>query len=717
MSDHSDSYLDAKLRKAEMPDDLRQRLRRIAIDPSELWSDAQIDEALSDINLPNEFSRGLQEIPWSDLVENELVGLPVPSGLLARQRVIALERPRSAWAKLLTVACLFFVLATTQLGAMFMLANGFRSRPESQTQFVYVGPPQFEFSVLEGEPNSNIVASNFVPEVYEPELETIPVSLIDFDQQETLGPAERLAAMYEGGMRPETDLLIERFGILTSPTFSADTLPEMEVIALPRPRGMQPPLTGAYNRRFLLQHWTHPITSPSADKQLATTEVPLTTSTESFDRVEKLAKDSQLSKPRKVRVEDFVAAMSTWAPDDRKPSDKNHLHLTVAGGPAIFQQQGVQTLQVGVRAHDNTRKDRGVHFTVVLDRSANMQGGKLSAAQRALTKWLPRLSSKDRVTLLIAGESVTVPLETLTREDHVTWETTLHEMKASGGIDLGASIQQAVMNACDNLSDGIVDSTNDSHLDRRVIFITSGRTLVAPSLRERLIGVVAAAHEAGVELNMIDLTASQTGATTSYGEVCQAGGGSLYRSSGGDAEIVRSLMEVTTKSPTLAAVYLKASITFDPARVEGYRILGHEAVSLGGLVEHDPIELHAGESATTLIEIWPTNVGTSADSSKYPWGELEVTWRDPLTAELHTAKRKLSKRDCAPNFASAEPEFQKAVLAAHAAEVLRDSPFAEDTLRPLRTKIQEADSKLGGDRQLQRLSALLDELIRLRRDR
>ena len=100
-------------------------------------------------------------------------------------------------------------------------------------------------------------------------------------------------------------------------------------------------------------------------------------------------------------------------------------------------------------------------------------------------------------------------------------------------------------------------------------------------------------------------------------------------------EIQWSLVETLTGDSSLVASEAKLNVQFNPKAVAAYRLIGHEATAVGGLlpaaVESD---LRVGQEATVLFEVWlyPNNEDdvavvrlhwTAPDSGRCS------TWRDP----------------------------------------------------------------------------------------
>ena len=108
-------------------------------------------------------------------------------------------------------------------------------------------------------------------------LASLPIGLTRLRFGQSPGAAAQWTALVESGMRPLDDVMLLRFGMLGSPQYADDRLPEIDAPLLPRAAGIQPPLVRGYDRAFFLKHRVFPPLSPAANPQLASLAVPLVT--------------------------------------------------------------------------------------------------------------------------------------------------------------------------------------------------------------------------------------------------------------------------------------------------------------------------------------------------------------------------------------------------------------------------------------------------------
>ena len=144
--------------------------------------------------------------------------------------------------------------------------------------------------------------------------------------------------------------------------------------------------------------------------------------------------------------------------------------------------------------------------------------------------------------------------------------------------------------------------------------------------------------------------------------------------------------EITTGQSQVVARDALLHMAFNPKAVLEYRLLGHEAKALAGLLpEHPQADFHDGQSATVLYELRlaPGVLPTAIQSSSTPSVDIaqaELTWYDgdrprPEGRRLGAVER-IARRQFAAIFSQTAPSLQFASLAAETAEIFRRSPFA-----------------------------------------
>ena len=145
-------------------------------------------------------------------------------------------------------------------------------------------------------------------------------------------------------------------------------------------------------------------------------------------------------------------------------------------------------------------------------------------------------------------------------------------------------------------------------------------------------------------------------------------------------EAERLFEDELTSTLITAAIDAKIQVEFDDRYVDEYRLIGYE--NRGVLDqdfrndEVDAGELGAGHQATAIYEIRLAR-GVSIDD-RAELAVVRLRWEDPETREVEEIDEDIDLRDIEPDWRAVPADMQQAVVVATLAEVLRDSPYADD---------------------------------------
>ncbi len=158
----------------------------------------------------------------------------------------------------------------------------------------------------------------------------------------------------------------------------------------------------------------------------------------------------------------------------------------------------------------------------------------------------------------------------------------------------------------------------------------------------------------------------------------------------------------------------KIQVDFNPDVVSKYRLIGYENRAIADRDfrndEVDAGEIGAGHTATALYQVLlkPDTEGRIAT--------VQLRWKDPDTDEVTEINGNVNTFDLAQAFEDALPRFQLAATVAQYAEILRQSPYADEmTLRELRTYADRVARLLRSDADVQEFADLVSQASRLAR--
>jgi len=629
-----DDWIDAQLRNVPVPRDL---LRRLADDASGAsQADARIDAALRDV--------------------------PVPLNLQWDLRRIA--RPRRNvpnWLRMGLAASVIVGLAATAISYLNTnVPKNAAQRPRAEDRSLAKKPPQA--------PRTEQIAAPKRPLNLPPGVSTVAhqdLPAIDIDHPAAEAPVEpsdspRLpfslgeVAKVGNSLRQAIDSHRK-----VQNTFGADgeltSLPRLDVVGLPAQRGVTPPRVRGYDLLFQLRHGEHPFVSPSTRPELATSQLPLTFDTVAYDLAERNTRFGLPATTDEIRVEDFLAAQDYVLP--KAPVGSLALHAAAARSP--LGDAGLHALQIVVKAgvkplpqHAATR------VILVVDTSWSMaDSGRWEATLRALRRFSASLRGADRATLIGFAEEPNLLAEDLTGPQLAEFLKS-PKVEHNGASRLLVGFQAAVeaVRASGDKSNRhvVLISPFDENLDTTML-TTAGEALAA------LKAAGASSQCVRVSRGPADEELART-----VGE-----SGSSLATAADPTRLHAALVESLTGQSHLVAAGASLKVTFNPKSVVGYRLVGHEALTITGAAT-DPLEidLRAGDSLVGLYEL------TVKPNDEALVATVELTWRDAASGKVRKSVQMIQRNQMAESFAGAPHWLQQGIVTAKAAEVLRGSHYA-----------------------------------------
>ena len=679
MSD-SDFHLDAQLRDVPLPDGFAERLSAAL-----LPSDEQLDAALAAVPVPSVVLARLREIP-GDVVVDEAIGeLVSPPALIhSLRRPTWGDRLRRVGRQMqrLTVAALVFVALSAALAASLRaIVSGTLSRGRDQQQivFIYDGPLSLAMNQPDRQATqmrlADAVESSVLFPAFDTPADTGPpiarISLPSMDGPPSAGPVAQWISLAASGFRPLDDAVLLRYGVLGSPHYADDRLPDLVAPYQPRAAGFELPPVRGYDRPFFLKNRLFPPIVPAAHPRLMDLEVPLIPGTDALSRIERSLAEGRAPQQQEVRVEDLIAAMDYHF--DAAPAGS--LSLQLAAGPAIFGPPESGLLLVGVQAGGLARRKQvATHLVIALDLSHSMtRGGRLEIVQQSLERVLDQLSPSDRLSVVIFNEEVTHVVEAASMSDTPSLRELVAGLAPRGGTNLAAGLQQAASLA---MSDAAGASAA-----RRLVLVTDSQATMPADTRNAIEHVLADAAATGVRLDVFDL--SQRPVSDPILQVWAAELQGDLRQVHDARQMTRLLLGALAGGDATIARDARLKLHFHPDAVAAYRLVGHEANSLAGLTPAAmEAELAAGEAAAALVEIW------ALPGSASELGYAELTWREPETGAGHRLREPITRQQFTLSPGQPPLALIQAALAAEVGESLRESHAAlrQAGLRPAATR-------------------------------
>ena len=272
-----------------------------------------------------------------------------------------------------------------------------------------------------------------------------------------------------------------------------------------------------------------------------------------------------------------------------------------------------------------------------------------------------RLEPEDRVSLVTFAEEARVLAREAGRDEAEELLEVIGLLAAEGSTNVGAGLREA----CAVARRGAAPPQSA----KRVVLLTDGLAGFGPAAADRIRQRLADGAQRGILLDVIDLGQEKEPDPQLAG-FARSGGGKLHRASSGD-EVRWALLEVAAGRSQLIAADARLEVSFNPKAVLEYRLMGHEAKAMTGLMPaHPEADFHAGQSATALYEIRLKPGGPKEVA------RVDLTWQEPGQSEPRTLTRTVRRGDFRSSFLDAPVSLQGAALVAEAAELLRKSPYA-----------------------------------------
>ena len=375
--------------------------------------------------------------------------------------------------------------------------------------------------------------------------------------------------------------------------------------------------------------------------------------------------------PTTVRPEEFI---NSFAQDYPAPPGDG-FSVTLDGGhlPATHSTSDVvdmRLLRVGLQTRPDTTASRpDAALTFVIDVSGSMgDPGKLDLVKDALNTLVDTLRPTDSVAIVTFNTKATVVAPMTSAVYRVGLHNKIDALKAGGNTNLQAGLVTGYRVARDGFRPGITN---------RVIILSDGLPNTGSTSSSTIVAQVRA--EADKQITLLGVGVGRDYGDTFMEQLADhADGYVVYVTDNAQArQIFVNRLPATL---TLRALDAKAQVTFNPATVARYRLIGYDDRALSdSSFRNDHVdggEVGAGHTVTALyaIRLVPGAYGQVA--------RADVRWLDPATREPDEASRNIFTTDLDTPFAATSPRLQVCYAAGYFAEVLRGSPYGAEVRLP-----------------------------------
>ncbi len=376
--------------------------------------------------------------------------------------------------------------------------------------------------------------------------------------------------------------------------------------------------------------------------------------------------DGNLPPPDSVRVEEYINYFNQNYPN---PSAHQAFSISIDGAPSPFTQtERYQMLRVGIQGYQVPADEReSATLTFVIDVSGSMDmDNRLGLVKRSLELLVEQLRADDTVSIVVYGSDARVVLDPTPASEKGEILSAIYSLQPEGATNAEAGLRlgyQMAMRAYN--SDGI----------NRVILCSDGVANVGVTGPDAILAEIDHYVEEGITLTTIGFGMDNYNDTLM--EQLADNGDGFYAYVDDMPEAKRLFIDNITGTLQTIALDAKVQVEFNPDVVMRYRLVGFENRAVADddfrNNEVDAGEIGAGHSVTALYEVklYPEAYGKIAT--------VFLRWEDPNSHSVTELTQDLYSSDLAREFDEADMYFQRAVVVAEFAEILKGSYWAEES--------------------------------------
>jgi Ca-activated chloride channel family protein len=325
-------------------------------------------------------------------------------------------------------------------------------------------------------------------------------------------------------------------------------------------------------------------------------------------------------------------------------------------------------LRVGIQGYqvpESERKDASLTFVIDVSGSMDMDN-RLGLVKRSLELLVEQLGRNDSVSIVVYGSNARVILDPTPGSNKEAILRAIYRLEPEGATNAEAGIRLGYKMALRAYNpDGI----------NRVILCSDGVANVGNTEANIILDEIHRHVEEGVTMTTIGFGMDNYNDTLM--EQLADNGDGFYAYVDDMREAKRLFIDNLTSTLQTIAMDAKVQVDFNPEVVSRYRLVGFEnrAIADEDFRNNtvDAGEIGAGHSVTALYEVklYPEAYGNIAT--------IYLRWEDPDTRQVVEMSKDFQVNDLARSFERADPYFQRTVIVAEYAEILKESYWAEDS--------------------------------------
>lgn len=404
-----------------------------------------------------------------------------------------------------------------------------------------------------------------------------------------------------------------------------------------------------------------------------------------------------------VRVEEYI---NYFEQGYENPSEHQAFNISIDGGPSPFTQtERYDMLRIGIQGYDVDEEDRKpASLTFVIDVSGSMDmDNRLGLVKQSLEMLVEQLRRDDTVSIVVYGSEARVVLEPTrgSKKDRIL--SAIYSLQPEGSTNAEAGLRLGYRLAMEAYnSEGI----------NRVILCSDGVANVGQTEADSILDMIDHYIAEGVTLTTVGFGMDNYNDTLM--EQLADNGDGFYAYVDDRDEARKLFIDEITGTLQTIALDAKVQVEFNPEVVKNYRLVGYEnrAIADDEFRDNsvDAGEIGAGHSVTALYEIklYPDAHGRIAT--------VFMRWQDPDTKQVVEISKDYEVNQLAFDFRETDPFFQRSVIVAEYAEILKNSYWAEDSdLEDVYDEARRLDDFFYGEEsEMEELIELIYDALRLK---
>jgi Ca-activated chloride channel homolog len=375
----------------------------------------------------------------------------------------------------------------------------------------------------------------------------------------------------------------------------------------------------------------------SENKFLKATDNPLSTfsidvDAASYSNVRRFLNQGQLPPAGAVRIEEMVNYFKYEYP---QPTNNDPFSINTEISDAPWNKNHKLVL-IGLQGKKiPTENLPASNLTFLIDVSGSMQGAERIGLVKASMKMLvDQLREQDKVSIVVYAGAAGLVLPTTSGTSKIKIKEAIDNLEAGGSTAGGAGIKLAYKTAKENFAKGG---------NNRVILCTDGDFNVGESSDDAMERLIEEERKSGVFLTVLGYGMGNYQDAKMQKLADKGNGNHAYID--GITEAKKVLVNEFGGTLFTIAKDVKLQIEFNPAKVQGYRLIGYENRMLAkedfNNDKKDAGELGSGHTVTALYEVIPVGVESdflnSVDPLKYQ-KETVDNKKTAKTDEIMTVK-------------------------------------------------------------------------------